>query len=99
MDAYTNPQAYIHNAYVKWGLYTVSLVDSRAALLPLDETLQHVYDPYAFIRNAWLQRREFLVTDGNVGDVSSELEEGMDVDPADEQPPPDPQPETPPPPK
>ncbi len=68
VDAYTNPGAYIRNAYVKWGLYTVSLVDSRAALLPLDDTLQHVYDPYAFIRDAYLQRRAYLVSDGKVSD-------------------------------
>jgi phospholipid-binding lipoprotein MlaA len=68
VDAYTNPQAYIRDVYVKWGLYTVSLVDSRAALLPLDDTLQHVYDPYAFIRDAYLQRRAYLVSDGKASD-------------------------------
>jgi phospholipid-binding lipoprotein MlaA len=68
VDAYTNPGAYIRNPYVKWSLYTVSLVDSRAALLPLDDTLQHVYDPYAFIRDAYLQRRAYLVSDGKISD-------------------------------
>jgi phospholipid-binding lipoprotein MlaA len=68
VDAYTNPGAYIHNGYVKWGLYTVSLVDSRSALLPLDDTLQHVYDPYSFIRDAYLQRRAYLVSDGKISD-------------------------------
>jgi len=32
------------------------LTDRRAALLPLDETLMHTYDPYAFVRDAYLQR-------------------------------------------
>jgi phospholipid-binding lipoprotein MlaA len=63
VDAYTNPHAYIRNAYWKWGLYGAYLVDDRASLLPLDDTLQHVYDPYAFIRDAYLQRRAYLVSD------------------------------------
>jgi phospholipid-binding lipoprotein MlaA len=66
VDAYTNPQAYVRNTTAKWTLYGLNLVDSRAALLPLDPTLQHVYDPYSFIRDAYLQRRAYLVSDGKV---------------------------------
>ena len=68
VDSYTNPRQYIHNTYVKYGLYLPSLVDTRAALLPLDETLARVYDPYAFVRDAYLQRRAYLVSDGKVTD-------------------------------
>ncbi len=68
VDAYTNPHAYIRNTYWKWGLYGAYLVDARARLLPLDDTLQHVYDPYAFVRDAYLQRRAYLVSDGKVTD-------------------------------
>jgi phospholipid-binding lipoprotein MlaA len=62
VDAYTNPHAYIRNTHWKWGLYGAYLVDDRAALMP-DDTLQHVCDPYAFIRDAYLQRRAYLVSD------------------------------------
>jgi phospholipid-binding lipoprotein MlaA len=68
VDAYTNPHGYIRNTYWKWGLYGAYLVDTRANLLSLDETLKHVYDPYAFIRDAYLQRRAYLVSDGKVTD-------------------------------
>jgi phospholipid-binding lipoprotein MlaA len=34
-------------------------------LLPLDSTLEGVFDQYAFIRDAYLQRRQFKVYDGN----------------------------------
>ena len=37
----------------------------RAELLPLDPTLQRTFDPYAFIRDAWVQQREFEIFDGN----------------------------------
>jgi phospholipid-binding lipoprotein MlaA len=68
VDTYTNPHQYIRNTDVKWGLYLVDLVDKRASLLSLDETLKHVYDPYAFIRDAYLQRRAYLVSDGKVSE-------------------------------
>jgi phospholipid-binding lipoprotein MlaA len=68
VDAYTNPQAYVRNSTVKWSLYGLNLVDSRASLLPLDETLTHVYDPYAFIRDAYLQRRAYLISDGKISE-------------------------------
>ena len=50
------------------------------ALLDLDEQIDRSYDRYAFIRNAWLQRREFQVTDGNIEDPSLELEQDMEPD-------------------
>ena len=91
VDAYTNPQAYIKNTYWKWGLYGLSLVNTRANLLSLDETLQHVYDPYAFIRDAYLQRRAYLVSDGKVTDEEPLVD--PDADNPDQSPPPKPSPD------
>jgi phospholipid-binding lipoprotein MlaA len=102
-DQFTNPVNYLQDDSTRYIIRGLDFLDLRAGLLDLEPQLEKSYDKYAFIRNAWLQRREFQVTDGNVGDVSSELEEGMDVDPADDAPAsgaaPDAQPETPPPPK
>jgi phospholipid-binding lipoprotein MlaA len=64
VDSYTNPRQYVNNNWVKYGLWLPALIDTRARLLPLDETLKNVYDPYAFIRDAYLQRRAYLVSDG-----------------------------------
>jgi len=68
VDIFTGPTHYINNNWVSYGLYGVGFVDTRAALLPLDETLQKVFDPYAFVRDAYLQRRAYLVSDGKVKD-------------------------------
>jgi phospholipid-binding lipoprotein MlaA len=59
VDTYTNPKQYVHNTYVKYGLSGVSLLNTRAALLSYDDTLKNVYDPYAFIRDAYLQHRAY----------------------------------------
>jgi phospholipid-binding lipoprotein MlaA len=42
------------------------VVDKRASLLSADAAVDAAFDRYAFIRNAWLQRREFQVRDGDV---------------------------------
>lgn len=68
VDLFTGPTHYITNNWVSYGIYGVGLVDARATLLPLDETLQKVFDPYAFVRDAYLQRRAYLVSDGKVTD-------------------------------
>jgi phospholipid-binding lipoprotein MlaA len=78
VDSYTNPRQYIHNPWIKYGLYLPDLTDRRAALLPLDETLQHTYDPYAFVRDAYLQRRAYLVSDGKVTDEPPLVDPGAD---------------------
>jgi phospholipid-binding lipoprotein MlaA len=83
VDSYTNPHAYIRNVPIKWGLYGVYLVDARANLLSLDETLKNVYDPYAFVRDAYLQRRAYLVSDGKVSEEEPLLDPEADSQGAD----------------
>ena len=52
----------------EWALVGISLVNRRAELLAFDSSYENAYDQYAFIRNAWLQRREYQVKDGDVAD-------------------------------
>jgi len=72
VDIFTSPTHYISNNWVSYGLEGIGFLNTRAALLPLDETLQKVFDPYAFIRDAYLQRRAYLVSDGKVTDEALE---------------------------
>jgi phospholipid-binding lipoprotein MlaA len=88
LDQFTYPLSYLEDD--RYLIRGVGLLDMRADLLDLDEQLDQSYDRYAFVRNAWLQRREFQVTDGEVDDASLELEEGMDVEPAPDAAPPGP---------
>ena len=63
-DVYSDPRHYIRNNWVSWGLWGVGAVDTRARLLDLDGTIASAYDPYAFIRGAYLQHREYKVHGG-----------------------------------
>jgi len=60
-DTYTTPYTYLSNLYARYGLWGVDLLDVRASLLPEDKYIDSAFDPYAFLRNAWLQRREYQV--------------------------------------
>ncbi|MDE2348306.1 MAG: VacJ family lipoprotein [Gammaproteobacteria bacterium] len=64
VDTYTNPQQYISNSYVKYSLWGLDLVKVRAGLLPLDRTVQNAFDPYAFVRDAYLQQRAYKISGG-----------------------------------
>ncbi len=42
----------------------LDILQTRHALLPLDEDLREAYDPYTFMRDGWLQRRAHQISEG-----------------------------------
>ena len=81
VDIYTGPTHYVQNKPIEYSLYAVSLVDTRAGLLSLDDTLKNVFDPYAFVRDAYLQRRAYMISDGKLKEEPLE-DPGEDAPPA-----------------
>ncbi len=73
-NTYADPRTYIQNDAIKYSLWVVRLVDIRAHLLDVEGAVQGAYDPYAFIRNAYLQRRQFKVTGGSSGSEEEQEE-------------------------
>ena len=71
----------------EFALVGLSMVNRRAELLSFDASVDSAYDRYAFIRNAWLQRREYQVKDGDVPDdiPADEFPAGELEDPAPEE--------------
>jgi phospholipid-binding lipoprotein MlaA len=80
-DTFLEPVWYLEDDSTRYLIRLGDLLDQRASLLELDAQLERSYDRYAFIRNAWIQRREYQVKDGNVDDQSLELEEEFKDDP------------------
>jgi phospholipid-binding lipoprotein MlaA len=80
-DTVFEPVWYLEDDSTRYLIRLADLIEQRASLLELDSQLQRTYDKYAFIRNAWLQRREYQVKDGDVDDQSLELEEEFKDDP------------------
>jgi phospholipid-binding lipoprotein MlaA len=61
-DHYTVPQTYLLDLWPSVGLGVAEAVDLRYRLLPQQPILESAYDPYGFVRSAYLQRRQFLIT-------------------------------------
>jgi len=69
VDWFTDPVNYVEDDTVRWGLHGLDLVDTRADLLNASRVVeQAALDPYAFVRDAYLQRRNSAVYDGNVNE-------------------------------
>ncbi|SAK85342.1 lipoprotein [Caballeronia hypogeia] len=69
VDYYGNPLTYVSPSSVSWALYGVNLVNVRANLLGATDVLADAaLDKYSFVRNAYLQRRQYLISGG--GDES-----------------------------
>lgn len=57
---------YIDNATVEYSIFALRLVNYRAELLSTEKLIdQAALDRYTFIRDAFLQRRRYLIYDGN----------------------------------
>ncbi|WP_106478569.1 MlaA family lipoprotein [Phytohalomonas tamaricis] len=65
VDWYSDPVAYVKDDTTRWGVRAVHLVNTRAALLEQEKLMQG--DRYSFIRDTYLQRRQFLIDDGKPG--------------------------------
>ncbi|MEO7773938.1 MAG: VacJ family lipoprotein [Steroidobacteraceae bacterium] len=80
-DHFTHPRTYIGDPYVRYGLTAFELVSKREELLETDSVLNKSFDPYAFVRTAYLQRREYQVHDGDVPEAAEETEVPDDITP------------------
>lgn len=52
---------YIDSDKLYTALYATKTIDRRASLLPADQLIRQSFDPYIFVRNAYLQRRQYLL--------------------------------------
>jgi phospholipid-binding lipoprotein MlaA len=81
-ERYTDVRGYLGDWKTKWALIGVGALDSRSELLSVDQVLRNAYDPYVFTRDAYVQRREYQVRDGNVPEETIEepMEEPLEDD-------------------
>ena len=66
LDTLFNPIQYNDDESIRLTLFLVKETESRSGLLTLGELITG--DRYLFVREAYVQRREYLVTDGQVED-------------------------------
>src|SRR5215212_1138924 len=73
-DQLADPRTYIERDSIRLSIQAVRIIDMRAHLLDVEGTLNKAYDRYAFLRNVYLQRREYQVTDGQAAEEPMEDE-------------------------
>lgn len=61
-----------------YGLIGLNVVQMRHAMLPLDEDIRSAFDPYTFMRDGWLQRRDHAVSNG--GNATPDYDSFIDDD-------------------
>lgn len=66
LDTLFNPIQYHDDSEVRLGLFVLQETDTRASLLSMDELVTG--NRYLFFREAYVQRREYLVNDGQIDD-------------------------------
>ena len=66
VEAFTNPIGYIQNVRVRNVTYALYFLDLRKRLLAAEVLVSG--DEYLFVRDAYLQRRDFLISDGAMED-------------------------------
>lgn len=72
-DSFLNPIRYVDHVPTRNTATLTGLVDTRAGLLSIEDVISG--DRYVFLRDVYLQRREFLINDGDVEDsFGSDLE-------------------------
>lgn len=93
VDWETYPPNHMRNDDARWALWAVDVIDTRSRLLDASDVLEQAggRDPYAFLREAYRQRRRNLVYDGNPpaepGDKSLLFEDDEPAAPAKPKPP------------
>jgi phospholipid-binding lipoprotein MlaA len=74
-----SPYVYIDNDTLMYGLLGLRYVDLRAQLLETDPIINEALDPYSFIRDAYLQHRQYIIT-GSMQDTGTLPISGQLVD-------------------
>ncbi len=90
LDIPLNPQRHYDNSSVRDKLDVLNAIEVRAQLLALEKQVDESLDPYIFVREAYLQNRNFEIFDGNppaaeipddeFDEISDEDLEGFDLD-------------------
>ncbi len=77
-----DPLGYVENVRVRNTLYGTFFISTRASYLPGSDLLDEAaLDPYTFMRDAYLQRRENQVADGEVAAKSTDDFETIEAAP------------------
>jgi phospholipid-binding lipoprotein MlaA len=73
IDSFANPVSYLDEVSDRNSMRALGLLSTRAELLELDDVITG--DSYLFVRDVYLQRRQYLVSDGAIEDDFGDLDD------------------------
>ena len=73
LDSFLEPFAYNDNYGMRAGIKAIDIVALRAELLGIDDVMSG--DKYIFVRDVYLQNREYVIADGAIEDDFDDLED------------------------
>lgn len=65
VDIQYNPQFNVGRSGIRTKVNIVWYIHRRSTLLAVDQEIERAFDRYAFLRDSYLQNREYLLYDGN----------------------------------
>lgn len=84
VDALYHPQTQYDNSSVRSKVNILWIIHQRSRLLAIDEEVRRAFDPYAFVRDSYLQNRRFLRYDGELPEEDFEFDEEFEDEFADQ---------------
>ena len=73
IDSFLDPFSYNDSYAVRVGIKAIDIIALRADLLGVDDVMSG--DKYLFVRDVYLQNREYLISDGAIEDDFDDLED------------------------
>lgn len=70
-DRYMTVDGIVDNTTLSLSLFGVGALDTRAKALPSDNVVNSAFDPYAFVRSAWFQLRDYEIHEGQKNYIPS----------------------------
>ena len=80
-----DPLIWYRNSSVRDKIYFVRLIDVRQRLFKAEQLIEGSADPYVAIREAYLQRREYLILDGEIPEDEDPYDDLFDEEFEDEE--------------
>jgi phospholipid-binding lipoprotein MlaA len=77
-NGYLSPQNYVNDWQLEYSIWGLELLDARYRLVASEPYLDSAYDPYLFMKNAYLQRRDFLLGNAKGGNAPTPSESEAD---------------------
>jgi phospholipid-binding lipoprotein MlaA len=74
-----SPYVYINNDPLAYGLAGLRFIDLRSQMLDSEHVMDEALDKYSFIRDAYLQHRNYLITGAGAQDNSGYVDAGSDA--------------------